>query len=183
MYWPERYRTQLLVCSATKSGFDNGIAAECIQKQPQQMRSRSRAIHSTQTSDPSIYFPPKTERSLHGFRVFFSCLITQASLHPLCHGQWSCWRCSDPQSGGEELEAPSAEGWGADPFPVLLWVRFCLQTSQKRALKPPGLPPLIMAFIYLFLHPQSHRSTLTVRDGLGQSRTAQVITNIYIFYY
>lgn len=93
-----------------KSGFDNGIAAECIQKQPQQMRSRSRAIHSTQTSDPSIYFPPKTERSLHGFRVFFSCLITQASLHPLCHGQWSCWRCSDPQSGGEELEAPSAEG-------------------------------------------------------------------------
>lgn len=54
-----------------RSGFGNGIAAECIQKQPQQMRSRSRAIHSTQTSDPSIYSPPKTERSLHGFRVFF----------------------------------------------------------------------------------------------------------------
>lgn len=177
MYWPERYRTQLLVCSATKSGFDNGIAAECIQKQPQQMRSRSRAIRSTQTSDPWIYSPPKTERSLHVFILFH--FFSGTALIPCVTGRGPAGDAVIP----EELEAPSAEGWGADPFPVLLWARFCLQTSQKRGLKPPGLPPLIMAFIYLFLHPQSHQSALTVRDRLGQSETARVITNIYIFYY
>lgn len=104
MYWPERYRTQLLVCSATKSGLVTASQRSVYRNGPSRCARDPEPSAQRKLVIPEFIPHPK-QKEVCMF-LFYFIFFSGTAFIPCVTGRGPAGDAVIP----EELEAPSTEG-------------------------------------------------------------------------